>query len=671
MAAYTPPAGNAVALDLAGAYAAAAGNAADLALGPSTAHQRASSWRILAGGSLDTAWRLWGGGAQASTWRLVARGSIASSWGILGTAWQQAAQASAWRILARGTRDSAWEVHAWPPILPGVYLVVGSGWARQEKRRAEPAAPFGDPPPRRPSVACFWGEGDHRRAEPSDAWIDSTRERHGVGMPWGEPGQHPRAEPSAPWIRAPSRTRRAAALWAAAVPLAAEREAAHGDPARRRLGSAIAWETAQRRRWETLAAVRDPARRRLPFVFPWDQSHLVRWEERWWKEGQTLFRWHCEGLGSAVYEPAFGGAVPLDLRCRLLDWPGYAVWLTLREAPCPEAVRRRSWILMNTVTVVRLPDLAPVPVLGLSLATDYDSWAWGLSLTLPDRSTLALVSPEGGTPRELQITINGHVWTALVEAFDERREFGKTGFTVTGRSRSAYLSAPFASAHSHVEAEARNAVQLAEAALGATGWALTWDTVDWLVPAGAWAYQGRTPMEAVGAIAASVGARVQSDPALDVLRILPRYPVSPWAWAQAIPDATVTDNLLRSLALRWEERPSWNGVYVSGQAQGCLVSVTREGTAGDLQASLIVDPLVTHVDAGRERGRNVLAEGGRRATVSVELPLLAGAPGLLTPGMLVEVQDGITTWRGLVTATRIETGRPSVRQVVDLERRYL
>lgn len=569
----------------------------------------------------------------------------------------------------------ALDLNPLPGIRPGLYLVVGEAYGSATRLRPEWAAPAGAPPKRRIERAPGWADAVPQRGETRDGWADSGRVRTEAAAPWAAPSAALRRETDADWID-PARRRAEDGLpWGAGQRLGAEGAAVYHAPPRRELTRALAWEAAARLSLERGAAFLSPDRQRRTYTLPWDQSRRVRWEEPWLQEGEALWTWRRLGRpGAPTYSPPPGHAVPLPLQCPLLDWPGYAVWLFLREQACPPAaVRRRTWFVMNSVSVVRLPDLAPVPALSVSLTTDADSWAWGLTLTLPDREALALVSPVAGEPVAVQVTINGHVWTALVESFAERRQFGNTGFTVTGRSRSALLAAPYAAAESRIETQARTAAQLAEAALTDTGWSLDWSrAVDWLVPAGAFSYQGATPIDVVGTVAAAAGARVFSDPADAVLRVLPRYPVSPWEWLAAEPDVVVTDNLLRALSLQWAERPEWNGVYVSGQTQGVLVRVTRAGSAGDLMASMVVDPLCTAVEAGRERGRNVLAAGGRQASVTVELPLLAtpAPPGLLTPGQLAEVDDGVSTWRGLVTGTTVEASRPWVRQTVELVRHY-
>ncbi|WP_083232662.1 hypothetical protein, partial [Endozoicomonas atrinae] len=75
-----------------------------------------------------------------------------------------------------------------------------------------------------------------------------------------------------------------------------------------------------------------------------------------------------------------------------------------------------------------------------------------------------------------------------------------------------------------------------------------------------------------------------------------------------------------------------------------------------------------------ERGRNELAKGGHQSITTIELPLTDTntAPGLIEPGMLVEVQDITGDWQGLCLRTHISVsgGLNAVIQSVELERHY-
>lgn len=348
-----------------------------------------------------------------------------------------------------------------------------------------------------------------------------------------------------------------------------------------------------------------------------------------------------------------------------------------RPAPGPEFTVPilRVYFVSNTVEVVRLPDRTPVPVRALQLDIDADAWAWGFSANLP-YSALDLIEPTSDGPVALEITVNGIIWVMLVEGFEVRRAFGQSSLAIRGRSQAAWLAEPTAPTRSFVSPELRTARQLAEAELVrdslATGFTLDWHLPDWLVPAGCFTYERLSPISAIGQIVGAVGGYLNADPAELRLIARSRYPELPWAWSGVSPDRTLPLDVVKTLNLRWQEKPPFNAVFVSGTHEGVVGHVVRTGTAGDRVAPMVVDSLITHADAARERGRAILADTGRQAIVTLELPML-DAIGRLDPGLLIAVGEGGDTWRGLVRATRISAAwneSLTVRQQVEVERHY-
>ncbi len=176
-------------------------------------------------------------------------------------------------------------------------------------------------------------------------------------------------------------------------------------------------------------------------------------------------------------------------------------------------------------------------------------------------------------------------------------------------------------------------------------------------------------------LANAVGGVVLPDESLKTIRVKPRYPVNPWNWSTATPDWSLPMAVTYRLASDYSEQPLYNAVIVSGQNQGVLCNVTRTGSAGDISAKMIVDPLITHQDAGRERGRNVIAYHGVQSAETLELPLRAtpDEPGLIRPLELVEyVAAG--SWRALVQSSVVacEWSRSGliIKQTVKLERHH-
>ena len=336
---------------------------------------------------------------------------------------------------------------------------------------------------------------------------------------------------------------------------------------------------------------------------------------------------------------------------------------------------RKVYFVSNAVSLVRLPERTPLPVRSVEVSVDSESWSWGFAANLA-ASALAAIEPTAAGPVEVELTINDVVWVLLVEAYTLHREFGRESLTIRGRSQSAYLAAPYAPARSWTPATFYTARQLADAELArdglTTGFTLHWTLPDWLVPAGAWSYQALTPVEALGRIVGAVGGTLLPHPSARTLTAGPRYPTAPWEWADTTPAVSLPLDAVSTLDLRWQEKPAYNAVYVAGERQGIIGRVVRAGTAGDRVAPLVVDGLITHADAARERGRAILADTGKQALVTLELPLFPET-GRLDPGLLLAVGDGTASWRGLVRATRIAAAwhdSLTVRQTVEVERHY-
>ena len=161
------------------------------------------------------------------------------------------------------------------------------------------------------------------------------------------------------------------------------------------------------------------------------------------------------------------------------------------------------------------------------------------------------------------------------------------------------------------------------------------------------------------------------------MTIYPRYRISPWDWPLATAAATITSDLIRSISGDWQSRPDINAVYVSGRTQGVNCFVKRTGTAGDQQGRQVLDNLITHADAGRERGRNVISDRGNQELMTIELPLLQSGqvPGIYDPGELLEIDEGGgNVWCGIVVKSQIQaslkSGAITASQKITIERHH-
>ena len=338
----------------------------------------------------------------------------------------------------------------------------------------------------------------------------------------------------------------------------------------------------------------------------------------------------------------------------------------------------RYYIVINSASLTRVSNNLPLPVTGLSLSIDADSAHWTWSATVPLRSLADLEPDAPGELVELEAMVNGFPWRLLVERKGEKERFGSASLSIGGRGIAAELSDPTYPIVSHDNVVgAMTAQQLAAAALSINGvplgWSLDWQAADWLVPAGAWVHSG-TPLDAVVRIAAAAGAYVQAAPGSRALRVVPRYPVAPWAWSSATPALVLPASAVMERGTDHVNRAAYNVVYVSGQAGGVLARVKRAGSAGDRAAQMIVDGLTTHADAARGRGLEVLGNTGAQQIVSLETGILP-ASGVIHVGTLMDWTRGTDSRRGLVRSLSVTASVPTgaskdpvkVRQTIGVE----
>lgn len=380
-----------------------------------------------------------------------------------------------------------------------------------------------------------------------------------------------------------------------------------------------------------------------------------------------------------------GNRIPLNLGCPPARLNGN-IPLNLGVTAC-YAVRpsRRVYIVINTIEVVRLPDRAPIAVETVDISGGIGAFGYDLQMTLADASHLGLLQPGAGGPAEVEVSMNGYLWTFVIESHSRQRQWSDAQglvrtVTLSGRSRTALLGVPYAPARSTVSAFNRQAQQLVDEELEDTGYTADYAALNWVVPAGAWFYEATTPIDAIARVANASGAVVLSDPAAKQIRIVPRYPVSPWEWLSSTPDRELVDDVILSESLSVRSVPQYDAVVVSGELQGkgVLVRVVRDGEAGTLYAQQATDALINTVAVATERGRNVLCDRGQQAQIEVMVPLFPAAstvgPHRVLPLELVQVLDAAGAWIGLATAVRISGRRENdavvIDQTISLERHY-
>lgn len=504
------------------------------------------------------------------------------------------------------------------------------------------------------------------------------------------------------WSAALLAAQTTSARWKDATPLAGDGGMAWMTATRRGADTQSAWKEADRQEggvrtvWrEAAALVHSSVSGFAPNLPRLDGERVLRWTD-----GHRLPATVVSPVGDGAFRATDWRAVWGDAGLAYNAWqppwvppprpkpPGKPIVLNLKNVrpagplvlnlgptrPDWDIADRRYYSVLNACSVVRLPERTELPVTAVTVETDVESWGWSVSLTLVGESGWTLCQPsESGLPREVEITINGTVWTALLDDPQLAHTFNDRKITAKGMSRSGWLAAPFAPSSTVSYDVPRTAQQIAEEILDGTGWALDWQLPAdpaWLIPAGGYLATG-TPLERLLALIAPLKGSLYSDPAGYQLTAYPRYPVLPWQWETAAVDVALPEAALLSWNQSSQDKPALNRVYVSGTTSGVLLQLTRAGTAGDLQpATPIVDALLTDASAARARAEYELAQAGPGFEVQVET-LLGGneAIPLIRPGLLCSFAG----LRGIVRSCRITASRQTtglaVWQALKLERR--
>lgn len=328
----------------------------------------------------------------------------------------------------------------------------------------------------------------------------------------------------------------------------------------------------------------------------------------------------------------------------------------------------RVYLVVNSAVLIRVSDGKPIPASSMSLSLDVDSWTWSFSASSP-ASVYADVAWQSGEPVEVQATVNGTAFRFLVENIARDRTFRTDMLRISGRGRSALLDSPYAPTMTFFNTGGLTSQQLMDWVLTDNGvpmgWDVDWNITAWGVPAGGFAHQG-SYISALNRIAESAGAYIQPHNTADEIIVLARYPSGPWDWGDVEPEIELPSAVVQNEGTQWVNKPYYNRVFVSGESAGVIGQVTRTGSAGDRLAPGIVDPLITHADAARQRGLAVLSDVGRQAVVSLRLPVLPET-GIIRPGNFVRYVDGGLTRIGLTRSVQVQVAMPNVWQTIAVE----
>jgi len=363
----------------------------------------------------------------------------------------------------------------------------------------------------------------------------------------------------------------------------------------------------------------------------------------------------------------FNGSTDLELKCILPSpiWAPISFNLGLDDL-CDQSFRPLDEIKVIIVThdlwIKLISDNTYIPCNSISLSIDRDSWGWSWSANLPKRQENLI-----NTQQYVEINIDGYRWKGIVEKYSGNESFNSKSYTIGGRSLSAFLTNPYSSTHNRNELNSRTMKQLVEDEVYGSGWTINWDSsiIDWTVPGGVFSYSNKTTISAIMSIIQSIDCTLQSDMNDYILNIIPRYKVASWNLDSATPDKIVPIDYAISEGITWKPKELMNGVWVSGVTQGVRVKIYRNGTDGSPYHPMIINPLITHVNAGIQRGVSVLSSTGKRRNVSLTFPVI-NSIGILKPCDIIEITD-TTPWKGYIDSVQISGNLYSVYQTVNIE----
>lgn len=498
------------------------------------------------------------------------------------------------------------------------------------------------------------------------AWEESARFQQSRQSGWSEAQRLPATSARAPFDEAVRVRKQRTSRWQEGAQVEGQQvRMPYQETTRTRRSASVPFQEAVPKRRQVTSRIHDA----LGLVRDW----VVPWEEgRHPLPGRSVIT-PPPVIPDLCYTPPAGSAVPLvfsttwDGSTELTfvcdnhpTLPGGTVVVPIQEV----------YMISNDVSLVLASDGTVIPTISFSLSLDYKSWAWSFTAQVP-RAALAVFDMDaGGDPKVLTATVNGTAFGVIAESVVSDRQFNTGNLTITGRGLIAGLADPYAPTLTFGNAEDRTAQQIVADVLTnngvSLGWAVDWQMTDWLVPAGAWAFQG-TYMTAVQAIAAAAGGYVQPTANDQTVRVLPLFPAAPWDWSGLTVDYEIPAAVMTQEGITWSDLPAYNRVFVSGtNSSGVLGDVTRAGTAGDFEKPMVTDQLITHADAARQRGVAELSVGGRSAVVALKT-LVLPSTGVILPGKIVDYVDGAKTRRGIVRSVRVDVAYPTVYQTIGVE----
>jgi len=407
------------------------------------------------------------------------------------------------------------------------------------------------------------------------------------------------------------------------------------------------------------------------FTFEWDKGlEIVTTDDLAWEKAKAIhYRKHPIQPWPQPELPQYEGTGDLNFICLCHEVDAHNVILNFGVDDCIPAIPNQNWwYILNSLSVTRLDNDAEILVYDGNYRSDRSSWAWSYSLTVP-HTEISKLEPINGQPVILKILVNGHEHHMLLENRTRSRNFGNITYTLTGRSQTALLDAPYAPLRSFLQENERTSVQLAQAELDRvfSDTVLNWQLIDdlgWIVANNSLSYSNLAPIAAIKLIAESGGGFIYSEKGSNTLSIKPLYKKTFWdTFTVDDYDRLVPESLVTSQSTDYELYPDYNGITLTNDRTGKQGQVKRTGTAADVLLPPENNPLFDVVSMSAF-GKAKLAKAGMVETHTLTMPISTEV-GECAPG---EVLAFNAQWWGIIESVSVSFSHAKVSQTIKVER---
>lgn len=406
------------------------------------------------------------------------------------------------------------------------------------------------------------------------------------------------------------------------------------------------------------------------FSFEWDKGlEIVTTDKIAWDKAKAIhYRKHPILPWPSPEIPEYVGSNDLNFIC-LCDVDSHNVVLNFGADDCIPAIpNKKGWYILNTLKATRLDNGEEITVYNGSYNTDRSRWCWSYSLVVPAYE-ISKLEPINGQPVIIKIMVNGTEHQMLLEKRTRSRSFAKITYTLTGRSQTALLDAPYSATRSFLQENERTSVQLAQAEIdrSSANPDLNWKLIDdlgWIVANPSLSYTNQTPIAAIKMVAESGGGFIYSEKGSNTLTIKPQYKKTYWDSMEiADYDRLIPESIVLNQSTDFELYPDYNAITLTNDRSGATGQVKRTGTAGDLIYPSENNPLFNHVSM-TAFGKSKLAKAGMVETHTFDMPIDSKI-GECSPG---EIFAFNAEWWGIIDSVSVSFTHSKVNQSVVVER---